>query len=164
MERDGERHGGRMMLNAEFPMKHTTTILVVFALCISAFHLTACGDVFTKSNAAEIGGVLAKSSLELAVRVIAGEQLNLNKEVSLLGLQTASNAVAKVTYNLSAPASLTPQNVVSAAAVHAQDRIENAAVPDPAIAAKAQEIAAQASVIASERLGASVPAGASAGH
>lgn len=133
-------------------MKLTLNILATFALFIGAFHLTACGDVFTKANATEIGGTLAMSSLDLAARVIAGEKINVRKEVSLIGLQTASNAVAKVTYNLSAPPTLTPQAVVSAAAVHAQSRIEQAAVPDPAIAAKAQEIAAQASQIANERL------------
>lgn len=142
-------------------MKTTLRILATFALIIGAFHLTACENIFTQANAKQLGAQLAKSSLEVATRMILGEKVDLRKEIALIGLQTSSNAIALVTYNLNAPASATPQAVVSNAEDVSHVLISQAAVEDPAIAAKAKEIATQSALIAQGRLAQS---GAVAGH
>lgn len=142
-------------------MKQTLRILATFALIIGAFHLTACENLFTQANAKQLGVQLAKSSLEVATRMILGEKVDLKKETALIGLQTASNAVALVTYNVSSPAAVTPQAVVSGAEDVSHALISQAAVEDPAIAAKAKEVATRAALVAQDRLAES---GAGAGH
>ena len=128
-------------------MKSILVLIMLFVAC-----LTGCAQSFTRTNAATLGAQLARSSLEVAARYIAGERMDLRHEAALIGLQTSSNAIALVTYNLQAPADVTPQAVVSAAGDVAAQRIAAAAVPDVAIAAKAREIAASAVTIADRRL------------
>lgn len=120
------------MTNDEFSqaMKKALHIITVFALVIGAFHLTACEGVLTQANAKQLGSQLAKSSLEVATRAALGEKIDLKKEASLIGLQTASNAIALVTYNVNAPAAV----VVSNAEDVSHALISQAAVEDPAIA------------------------------
>lgn len=134
-------------------MKFIMQVLMVAGLALGGLHLTSC-QAFTKDDARALGGQIAKSSLEVAVRIIAGEKIDLKQAVALIGLQAASGAIATVDANLKAQANATPQSVVSAAHEVAQNAIEAAAVPDPEIATKAAEIATAAVAAAQTRLGA----------
>ncbi len=131
-------------------MKYITTVCLTFALAIGALHLTSC-SAFTKDDAKALGAQIAKSALAVATQEVTGEQVNLEAAVALIGLQAASSAIATVNKNLSAPTA-SPQSIVSSAHDVAQAAISNAAVPDPAIAAKAADIATQAVAAAQIRL------------
>jgi hypothetical protein len=138
-------------------MKHIATILLFFVLALSALTVTSC-RAFTKADAQSLGTRIASSSLAVATRLLAGEKLDLQREVSLIGLQAASSAVATVTYNLASTPAATPQSIVSASHDAAQAAITAAAVPDPAITAKAAEIATEAITVAQDRLNGTDPA------
>ncbi|WP_395737462.1 hypothetical protein [Prosthecobacter sp.] len=140
-------------------MKSPFSLILAMGLAACCALSSSC-QAFTKQNAADIGSQLAKSSLDLAAKELAGEPVNLKAELAQMGLQVASNAIAKVTYNLSAPESVAPATVVSSAASIAQTQISAAAVDDPQIQARASEHAASAAVIAQTRLSTSPPAGA----
>lgn len=133
-------------------MKFIGTVFLTFALVLGGLHLTSC-KAFSASDAQALGVQIATSSLAVATKMAAGEPVNMKAEVAMIGLQTASSAVATVKYNLSAPAA-TPQSIVSSSHDAAQNIIANAAVPDPAIAAQAASIATQAVAVAQSKVGA----------
>lgn len=139
-------------------MKSKTILSFIFMSALASIAtLPACAGTFTKQDAVDIGGQLAKSSLDLATREFAGEKINFKYEIGQMGLQAASKAIDKVAYNLSKPATVTPTDVVAAAAVVAQSRIGEAAVPDPQIQTRAVVFADQAADIAQIRLQGSAP-------
>ncbi len=134
-------------------MKFITSVILSFALLIGAMHVTSC-SAFSKTDAQALGIQIATSSLAVAAKVAAGEQVDLKQEIAAIGLQVASSAVNTVGSNLAKNAAATPQSLVLASHNLAQDAIAAAAVPAPEIATQAASIATQAVAAAQARLGA----------
>lgn len=118
-------------------MKTILNILTTFALFIGAFHLNSC-TALTKGDAVNLGGKLALSSLNLAARILEGEELNVKAEVGKIGLALASDATTKAIGNLSAA------SVVTASENAAKEAIQDATVESPEVSVLAHSIASQA--------------------
>lgn len=142
-------------------MRHPYRLLTACLLaCTLATSVPSCAGMITKQDAAEIGASLANSSLDLAAAYLAGQDIDLKKEAIILGVSAADKAISKVMFNVSNGSNATPQDVVSNAGQIAEARITGTAVEDPAVAAKAREIAAEAVSVATVQL-AAPPAGGS---
>ncbi len=141
-------------------MKYITSIIVICAVLIGSMHVTSC-STFTKSDAQSLGVQIATQSLAVAAQVVAGQPVDLKKEIAAIGLQAASSAVTTVTYNLATNATATPQSLVTDSHAQAQAAIANATVQNPAVASQAAAIATQAVAAAQAQIAsanAAVPA------
>lgn len=132
-------------------MKHPfRTLALAFTAFVMALS-TSC-SAFSRRDAQDVGFMVAKSSLDLALAKVSGEKINLNEAGQTLAFQVISAVKDAAAFNLQAQGDPLAASVVSAAGDAAKLLIEGAALNDPRTRAVAQQLANEAIEIALHRL------------
>jgi len=113
-------------------MKFKLPSILLLALVSCSLLCSSCAGVFTKDDAKEIGSVIVKDALAIAVQAASGSQVDPKIAATQLGLKVAYLALAKATANMAAAASselvnAEAERIVKDALKHAQSEIPDIA-------------------------------------